>query len=82
VFDAQVPVGEHRNPGPERGFREAAIVDDHVRWKNFVRDEPYTLVGEPGRELIQALSGPRRQRCVVQPPDGSTGRGPRDGRGG
>src|SRR5439155_1620093 len=73
VFDVQVAMREHRCPRPERRLSAAAVAADHVAGKNLISDEPVALADEPRCEFVDALSGPWRQRRVVQGPDGSTG---------
>jgi hypothetical protein len=50
---------------------------DQAGGKDVVGDEPLTLAGQPRCELVEALTGPWRQRRVVQHPHGGTGRRPR-----
>ena len=77
VVDLQVAVDEHRCPRPERSFGEPAVARDDVGRKDVVGDEPLALAGEVRCELVEAPTGPWRQRRVVQRPGGGTRRGPR-----
>jgi hypothetical protein len=77
VVDLQVAVDEHRCPRPERSLGNPAIARDHVSGEDAVRDEPLALVIEARRELDHALTGPWRQRSVVQHPDSCTRCSPR-----
>ena len=75
--DLQVAVGEHRCPRPERSLGDAAVARDHVGGKDVVGDEPLALAVEARCQLVEAPTGPWRQRRVVQHPGGGTRRGPR-----
>jgi hypothetical protein len=82
VVDLQVAVDEHRCPRPERSLGEPAVACDHVGGKDVVGDEPLAFAVEAPCELVEAPTGPWRQRRVVQRPGGGTRRGPRGRRRG
>ena len=67
---------EHRCPRPERSLGEPAVARDHVGGKDVVGDEPLALMVEARCELVDASTGPGRERRVVQRPGGGTRRGP------
>jgi len=73
----QVAVREHRCPRPERSLGNPSVARDQVSGKDVLRDEPNALAVKARCDLVEAPSGPWRQRRVVQPPCGGTRRGPR-----
>src|SRR5215468_1295128 len=77
VGDLQVAVDEHRCPRPERSLGNPAVARDQAGGKDVVRNKPLAFVVELRCDLVRALTGPWRQRRVVQHPGGGTRRGPR-----
>ena len=77
VGDLQVAVREHRCPRSECSLGDPAVARDQVGGKDAVRDEPLAFAVESRCDLVEAPTGPWRQRRVVQHPCGGTGRGPR-----
>ena len=68
VGDLQVAVCEHRCPRPERSLGDLAVARDQVGGKDVVREQPLALAVELRCDLVEAPTGPGRQRRVVQPP--------------
>jgi hypothetical protein len=69
--DLKVAVNEHLCSWTEHALGEPVIARDHVDGQDIVGNEPIALVGESGRELVEAgagpgRAGPWRQRRVVQ----------------
>ena len=62
--DLKVAVHEHLWPWTEHGLGEPAIARDHVDGQDIVGDEPVALVGESGRELVEAGAGPGAPRAL------------------
>jgi len=66
VGDLQVSVDEGRRPRAECGLGDLAVALDQVGGKGAARDEPIAFAVEVRGDVVEVLSGPRRQRRVVE----------------
>ena len=77
VGELQVAVDERRRPRPERRLRDLPVAIDHLGGQDSVLEQPGALPVELCRHVLEPLSGPRRQRGVVQSADDRARRRPR-----